>query len=187
MKLYRLIFLLVFSTIGFGCANQAKKAPESEEYKASVVFKAFVAFCFLPVEVSFSHENFFKKALIKFPKDKQGQFISVEDGSAWAPPSKVGNMVFTLHKNGMCSLHVRKVDSEDINFEYDKLIGFLKSQKGFKQSDRVQENTTPTANFRYNKLISNDGRKNIQVAVTTDSSARSGRQALLTLVSEKEN
>lgn len=182
--------LVVLSVAAMACAaqEQSSSTPESQEYEAPIVFRAFVNFCLSPVDAPFSHEELFKKVLIPFSEEQQGAFISVEEGTAWGPPSKEGNMVFTLHKNGMCSLHVRQVDAEEINSEYDAFVDFMTLQAGFESSDKGEKKLTATATFRHNKLVRNNDSSgsDIQLAITTDTSANSGRQALLTLVAGKE-
>ena len=123
-----------------------------------------------------------KKLLNKFPKfdkEKAMQFIKPTDGEAWSTPTATGNMVFTLHFNGMCSIHVRETDTKKLK-EYFLTLTNEMAKKLKSTREELKNEVKGNKHSIIYTVYAKSRNFEIVTGLTTDNSKQRSRAAVIT-------
>lgn len=119
---------------------------------------------------------------VPLPAEKAALFLQGSEGQAWFSLMAPGNLVLTIHKNGLCSVHVRRVDTEAMTKEFTWVINYAWKGK------KIEELEARTSTYPYGHSLTRsfllsevDGAKQQQAVITTSAAATAPLQALLSI------
>ena len=121
------------------------------------------------------------------PTKKSKYFISPNEGDAWYPPSRTGNLVFTIHKEGICSLHVRQVDVNEIEESFMGLVATIagpNSELPMQVRLNVDKRYSTKEGQVHTQIFGLSPPETIvelQMAISTNGASNASRQALLSI------
>lgn len=118
---------------------------------------------------------------LPLPAEQTALFLRGE-GQAWSSQLAPGNLVLTVHKSGLCSVHVRRVDTEAMTKEFTWVLNYAWKGK------KIEELEPSTASYPYGKSVTRrfllselDGTKQQRAVITTSAASDAPLQALLSI------
>lgn len=120
--------------------------------------------------------------LMPLPPDKATLFLAGNRGKAWFSLMAPGNLVLTVQDNGICSVHVRRVNTELATKEFLRVIYHYGKKKKLEEQE-LQKATLPygTTLTRTFFLLENDGAHKQTAVLTVTDADSAPLQALMSI------
>lgn len=145
-----------------GLASPAVTAASDGENQANSFEKHYASICLKHLNnLDALRENL--KSLPKLPPEKASHFLAGNAGDAWPVPDQYGAFVLALPAGkNMCTLHLRRADTEVAKKQFIALVGKAPSPLVAKQVRNEKNQTAangPTQTVAYEWSVPNAPRK----------------------------
>lgn len=119
---------------------------------------------------------------VPLPTEKGALFLQDAEGQAWSSLMAPGNLVLTIHKTGLCSVHVRRVNTEAMTKEFTRVINYAWRDK------KIEELGSSVSSHPYGESLTRsfllsevDGTKQQKAVFTISATIAAPLQALLSI------
>ncbi|MHB1188022.1 NMCC_0638 family (lipo)protein [Thiobacillus sp.] len=122
-------------------------------------------------------------SLVPLPDSKAKLFLNNQPGKAWTALVPFGNFVLTIHSHGLCSVHIRRVDSLAIKEAFLWVLNYTAGKSGKVEQiseEQLEQEYGLLHQYTY-KVTGRDGFGSYNAVLSVTDSSMAPLQALMSI------